>query len=296
MADTLLIEWEDPTGKVWDLGTGAQGVILGTRQSGLGWSEISHTTTRGDQCLAASTVKRGVHNLSVLVGSGLKGPALYYLRGAWWNTANSPFKDGILRFTRPDGSVRQRRLRLAEAPDTVFTYDPGLGLEAQEEAWVLTGNGPWWDGSVQVAEINSKAFVNGSDTPFFGHNGAGWPLYISSPAYAQDVFLTNDGQGPMWLTWELVGPMTNPYFGVAGGPVLAYNGKIYQGETVIVTTDPERRGVMSLSTNESRYHRVAGVFAPVPGGSRVPLTASAEDMGAGSKIIARGVTKYASAF
>lgn len=296
MTESLLIEWDDPTGETWDLGTGAQGVVLDVKQSGLGWSEINHITARGDQRLVSSTVKRGVHTLAVLVGEGLRGQALYALREKWWYHANSPYKYGTLRFTRPDGAVRSRRLRLAESPGTAFTYDPGLGLEDRAEAWVLTGNGPWWDGPDQMAQLSSKDFNEGGGTPFYGFLGAGWPLHIASPAWAHDAFLTNDGQGPMWPTWELVGPLFNPRFGVAGGAMLAYNGEILPGEIVVVTTDPERRGVVSLPTKQSRYRYVSGRYAPIPGGARVALDISAEYMSQDSSIIVHGTTKYAAAF
>lgn len=64
----------------------------------------------------------------------------------------------------------------------------------------------------------------------------------------------------------------------------------------MVTTDPERRGVVSLPTKESRYRQVSGRYAPIPPGSRVPLDISAEYMSQDSSIIVHGTTKHAAAF
>lgn len=298
MNETLTVQFFDHRGKVWDLTRGTQGVVLDLEQSGLGWSEITHATARGDQRLVSATVKRGIHTLAVMVGEGLTGQAYYSLREEWWYHANSPYpgREGTLVVTRPDGVVRSRRVRLAETPDTTHVFDPGLGVDYPPEAWVLTGNGPWWDGPLQTAEFSLADFAGGSSTPFYGEDGTGWPLHIASPAYAQDVFFSNTGQGPMWLTWELVGPMVSPRFGVEGVGVLTYGGSIMDGEVVQVYTAPETRGALSIPSETSRYRWITGQYAPVPSGGRVPLHLSAEGMSQHSRIYAYGTSKYAAAF
>lgn len=296
MAETLKFLWTDHAGKVWDLTSGAEGVILDLGQSGLGWSDISHVFARSGQRHMSATATRGIHHLAVLVGWNKVGQDFYDLREAWWFHANSPFVEGTLSVIRPDGETRSRRLRLAESPDTEYRYDPGLGLDQPVEPWVLTGNGPWWDGDLQTTQLSQADFTGGSDTPFYGEDGTAWPFHIASPAYAMDAFMSNRGQGPMWLTWELVGPLTFPMFGIPGAGVLSYVGSIMPGEVVKVTTDPETRGAVTLHDGLSKYSHVAGEYAPLPAGARVPLYLSAEGLSSGSRIIAYGTEKHASAF
>lgn len=296
--ETLNITWTDHRGKVWDLTSGAQGVILDTGQSGLGWAELVHTFGRGDMIHQAATVGRGVHDLRVLVGHDLQGTQFYTLYHEWWSEANSPYHLGTLTVTRPDGTSRFRRLRLHETPDTTFLYDPGMGLDPQPELWSITGDTGWWYGPEQLVTVTAADFSGGTGTPFYGPGGAGWPLYISSGSMATDAALSNTGQGPMWPTWTLVGPLSSPSFGVAspGHPLLSYYGDVAAGEVVTVTTDPAQRSVVEATTGENRYSLVFGEYAPVPAGERVPLSITAEGMTEQSAIHVSGHTAHATAF
>lgn len=296
MADTLTVIWTDHRGKSWDLTSGAQGVILDTGQSGLGWPGIKETWTHGGLVRAATRLERAVHPLKVLIGWGLTGMERLALLDEWWGHANSTEHDGTLTVIRPDGSSRHRRLHLAESPETVHHFDPALHAEHGPEAWVLTGNGAYWSGPEQSARFTSADFTTGDTTPFYGPSGAGWPLYISAGAVAQGATLDNDGQGPMWLTWTLVGPLTNPRFGITGVGELAYTGTVAEGEVVEVRTDMDRRTVLETSSGDNRYPLVSGTYAPLPAGSRIPLTMVAEGLGPTSAIYVTGSTAYATAF
>lgn len=298
---TLKIEWIDPRGTVWHLTEGTEGVLLDLDQQGLGWSEIEHSWMRGEMVHGASRVARGVHKLKVTVGWSpvngyYSGDAMYRLIDEWWSKANSPFELGTLRVIRPDGVVRSRSLRLAASPDTSYRYDPGLGMEPQVELWALTGDGGWWDGPEQTHAFSAADLTGGDTTPFYGSGGAGWPLYISSGVSAGDAWIQNRGQGKAWLTWVLVGPLTNPRFGVAGPGVLTFSGVIPEGQIVEVVTDPERRRVVDEYAGESLYSAVSGVWAPAPVGDRVPLSISADAIGEGGSITAIVRERFATAF
>ena len=292
----LKIEWIDHRGKVWNLTSGTQGVILDMGQEGLGWSEIDHTFSRGDMLHTATTVKRGVHNLKVLVGDGLLESDFYRIYSEWWTQANTPFQTGELRVTRPDGTTRSRFLRLAETPDTKWAYDPGLGIDPTPELWSLTGDYGWWWGAEQTTRYSATDLIGGSSIPFYGESGAGWPLYIASAFTASSATIDNPGQGTMWLTWTLAGPMSRPRVGIAGESELVFDGDLISGEVVSITTAPNSRAVVETGTGQSRYGMVRGTWSPVPVGSKVPLIVSADNMGRGSSIFVAGRPAYAQAF
>ena len=292
----LKVRWIDHRGKVWHLTEGTEGVVLDLGQRGLGWGELAHTFTHGDLMHAAARVGRGVHALKVLVGYGLTGDAYYNLAHEWWAVANSPFELGTLEVERPDGMVRSRRLRLAETPDTVHTFDPGIGVEYAPELWALTGDGAWWHGAEQAVVFNQSSIAGATGTPFYGPTGKGWPLYIASPGVARNAFISNGGQGPMWLTYTLVGPLTSPLIGVTDYGVLSYNGTVAAGEVVVIETDPSKRTATEVGSGDNRYGFITGKYAPVPVGDRVALTIQAEGLTSASSITATGRPAYARAF
>lgn len=295
MSDTLLIEWVDPTGKVWDLTNGTQGVVLDTGLKGLGWSGIKHATARSGQRIMSSTLERATHTLAVSLDPARVGMAAYELRERWWFVANSFSDYGTLRVTRPDGEVRTRRLKLAAAPDTEYGHDPGLGIDDTVEVWELTGNGPWWQGGAQERVITYADLTAGNDTPFYGPAGMAPPFYISKPYSAQGVTMDNTGQGNMWVTWELTGPMTDPSFGFGRAGTLQFNGIIPAGEKVTIVTDPENRVVLD-NNGISAFRYVSGAWVPTPRGMQVPISFTAQAIGTNTRAIATGVEQYAAPF
>lgn len=299
--NTLRIEWTDHRGKVWHLTEGTEGVILDLDQGGLGWAEVEHVFLRGDMVWAAARVKRAVHDLKIQIGYSpvtgwYTGNALYQLIDEWWGKANSPFELGTLTVIRPDGMTRSRRLRLADTPDTTYRYDPGIGEEPEVELWSLTGDGGWWDGPSQTYTFSVEDLNQGQAVPFFGPEGHGWPLYISSGVSAGDAFVRNEGQGPAWIRWTLEGPLLNPRFGVRGVGVLGFSGIVDEGQIIDISTDPNNRWVLDSGFNESMYAKVSGVWAPVPVGDRVQLTLEADQIGEGARIHAELVEQFARAF
>lgn len=298
----LQVTWTDHRGKSWDLTGGTEGVILDLGQEGFDWADIDHTWLRGDSTWAAARVTRGIHKLKVTVGYSpvtgwFTGDALYRLIDEWWTQANSPMQLGTLTVTRPDGETRSRRLRLAESPGTSYAYDPGIGEEPQTEAWVLTGDGSWWEGPEQAYAYGSSD-VAGTATPFYGAAGKAYPFYISAGVSAGDARINNTGQGPMWLRWTLVGPLVRPRFGIAGTAELTYNGTMLSGQIIEVETDPTARAVTDTAdiTRPSLYGAVTGTWAPVPVGGGVQLTIAADMLGEGGSITATGRAQHARAF
>lgn len=285
LTETLRIEWVDHTGDVWHLTEGTEGVLLDIDQEGLHVSEIEHTYVRGDSQWAGSVVKRAEPDLKITVGDGLTGMEYYRLADRWWTVANDPAKTGTLRVIRPDGVVRELRCRLRTTPGTSWHYDPGAGFEdVPVELWPLTSAQSHWEGPEQSIVFGTDALAGDGGTPFYGPEGHAWPLYIAPLTTAADVFISNRGQGPQWLTWTLVGPIASIQFGVAGG-VLAYSGGIAAGETVVVTTEPGYRYAVESGSGQNRYTHISGTFAPVPVGDQIPLYINAEGMTSQSAVI-----------
>ena len=293
----LTITWTDWRGKVWDLTTGSEGVVLDVEQSGLDWAKIDQSFSRGGMVHQATTIAQGEHHLAVTVGWDRTGADYARLRAEWWTQANSPYMDraGTLSVTTPGAGTRTRRLVMAASPETTFRYDPLLGVDYPTEVWSLTGPSPWWEGQTQVQEYGQAAFTGSTGIPFYGSTGKGWPLYISAASVVRDVFMSNDGQGPMWLRWTLQGPLSSPRVGTEAG-VLTYAGDIPAGETVTIDTHPATRAVVEATSGQSRYGEVGGYYRPLPTGDRSPLVMSAEGLTAESKISVSGVTSYATAF
>ncbi|RAV34260.1 hypothetical protein [Corynebacterium heidelbergense] len=295
MAEHLTVEWIDHRGKKWDLTSGTEGVLLDVDQSDFTLSPIEHTYVRGGSQWAGAQVKRAEPSLKVLVADQKTGTEYYRLADEWWSLANSPFDMGVLRVTRSDGEVRELAARLRDTPGTEYPYDPGAGLDdTPGEAWLLTSPSSYWSGPEQSVRFASDV-VAGEGEPFYGTRGYGWPLYIASATAATDLFIANSGQGPVWLTWTLVGPLTSVRFGVEGG-VLAYDGAIPSGEQVVVSTAPGDRYAIEAGSGENRYGKLSGTFAPMPVGDRIPLTITAEGMTADSAVIVTAREQFARPF
>lgn len=293
----LTAKWTDPRGVEWDLTRGDKGIVLDLGNTGLGWSDISHEWANGGLTHTAAKVGRGDHVFKILMGANLDSPGDFYsLSDEWWNRANSPFETGTLEFQRPDGTTRSRELRLASSPDTSYEFDPGIGADEVVEAWHLTGDGAFWRGPEQRVTIGYTAFTGGSGIPFYGTKGAGWPLYIAEGARVAGQFVSNDGAGPMWLTYHITGPISNVTVGVEGQQPLALYGDLLDGESVVISTDPETRGAWSPDGATSYYSRVSGPWLPVPRGDRLPLNITADGVGENTRISVYGRTMYATAF
>lgn len=294
----LEVTWTDHRGKVWDLTRGTEGVVLDMEQSGLDWAEIKQTYARGGSTHQVTSLERGVHHLAVTVGWDRQGADYRRLRAEWWTEANSPYMDkaGVLAVTAPGGETRTRRLVLDASPETTFRYDPLLGVDYPVEVWTLSGPGPWWYGQTQLKTLRLEDFRGAENSvPFYGPRGAGWPLYISGSATSRDLFMSNNGQGPMWVTWTLTGPMSRPRFGTSTG-VLSYDGDLLAGETLVVQTAPTSRSVVEVNSGESRYAYLTGQYAALPPGDRSSLVVAAEGLTSESSIIAEATTTYATAF
>lgn len=291
-ANHLRVEWEDPTGSVWHLTEGTEGVLLATDQEGLNSSEVEHTYVRGDSQWAGSVVKRAEPDLRVEVGYGLAGDEYYRLADRWWSVANSTSEEGVLRITRPDGVVRELRCRLRTTPGTTWAYDPGAGLaDAPTELWPLTSSQSYWEGPEQSIVFGAAAVGGDGGALFYGPEGHGWPLNIAATSSAHDLFISNRGQGPQWLTWTLIGPISSIQFGVGDG-ILAYSGGIAAGEQIVVTTEPGYRYVQEIVSGENRYTHITGHYAPAPVGEQIPLHIVAEGMTDQSSVIVTAREQY----
>lgn len=295
MAKHLRVEWVDPRGVTWDLTEGTEGVLLDMGQADFHLSKIEHTYVRGGHLWAGARIERAEPSLKVLVADDKTGTDYYKLADEWWSEANSASKVGVLRVTRPDGEVRELRCRLRDTPGTEWKYDPGAGIEHNPgEPWLLTSPSAYWEGPEQSISFGRSA-VSGSGTPFYGPNGRGWPLYIAPLDTASNLFISNRGQGPQWLTWTLTGPMSNVRFGVEGG-LLSYAGSIPAGETVVVTTEPGNRYAIEVGSGDNRYGKISGTYAPLPVGDRLPVTIVAEGMTAESSVIVTAREQFVKPF
>lgn len=295
MAEHLKVEWIDPRGKVWDVTAGTEGVLLDVGQSDFHRSSIEHQYVRGGTQWAGSQLQRAEPSLKVLVGDQMTGSAYYSLADEWWSEANSDVNQGTLRVTRPDGEVRELRCRLRDTPGTDWQFDPGAGLDdVPGEAWLLTSSSPFWQGPEQSIRFASDE-VSGEGVPFYGPEGFGWPLYIAPLTSASNLFIANRGQGPQWLTWTLIGPISSITFGVEGG-WLSYSGGIADGETVVITTEPGYRYAVEAGSGENRYGHVSGTYAPVPVGDRIPLHIVAEGLGPESAVIVTAREQFVKPF
>ena len=282
MDETLRIEWVDWRGKVWDLTTGKQGVLLSEDASDLGLPPVNQILDATGN-LTNTVLDPARPTLAVEVGIGLYGLEYYRLADEWWSLANQPHKVGTLRFYQPNGLRREAQFVLREAPDITWKNDPGLNGERPKEPWLLQGISPYWDGNPQKLTYSRGTLTYYQ--PFYGKTGR-WPLHITPEALVGKKTFSNTGQGKMWGEWTFVGPLVNPAI-TYGNKTVSYRGSIPEGHTVKVQTDPRKVSAMNLTTGQnvlSKLYIPGSSFPSIPVGESVQISISAESA-AGNSII-----------
>lgn len=293
--ERLIIEWIDARGKVWNLTDGTEGVVLDVDQSDFTLSPVEHHYARGGTQWAGATVGRAEPSLKVVVGYDTSSTAYYQLADEWWAKANSFTAPGTLKVTRPDGVVRYLIARLRDTPGTTYQFDPGAGItDPPGEPWFLTSPSSYYSGPARLVRFDSSAFAGG--TPFYGHDGTGWPLHIGAAQVANNLFVDNLGEGPVWPTWELTGPMSNVFIATGTGTGLSLDLNLGEGQRVVITTDPAERSVRDADTGISYYNRIRGAFVPIPPGEQIPIRISADGMVEGSAVELRFSEQFARPF
>lgn len=144
-----------------------------------------------------------------------------------------------------------------------FTRDPFLtrlaliGVE-------LVAPRPLWRG----LPITQK-FAGASSRPFIPEGG-GPPYYISPGATFQDAKISNPGDEPSYLTWEVEGPQPAGIKLGVGEGLIEVPFAIAEGSTLLINTNPAEQ-YATLDGVDAARDLGFQIFAPIPAGGDVDL-------------------------
>lgn len=277
--------WTGWDGSVWDLLTGAQGVLLtaeGVR--GMSMPPIQRYTSSspavaGTRWKGSRTDEREVF-WPILLDSEESSAQWVARDKAFWKTMH-PDRPGIWSVTSVGGSTRTLRCRFASDGD--HSYD----VEPSSQGWAaygitLVAEQPYWQGAPAQWSWSNAAAV-----PFFGGvpGGSGPPFVISSGLTIAGAAVSNPGDVDGHLVYTITGPTTSVSVGYAGSVVSL--GTIAGGQSRIVDTHPDQLTVVDQNGVDrwSELGAVAEFDSPVPPGLDVALSLSMVGAGTVSAVL-----------
>lgn len=285
--ESITVEWVGADGSRWDLGTGAQGVVLsaygteGMHEPVIDADDSETLDVDGAQQQSWRAPKREVFwPIRVFHDDSL----------AWKDTYQRFFdslnfdRDGIWRVGF-NGETRELRCRFR--PKTAHRFDThptvlGWGRFGVE----LVALQPWWEG-----ELIRRGPWKAPDThPFF----PGPPYYLSASSAFGSATVPNPGQVPVWRIWVADGPLTSLQLGDEGR-VIDVPFAIPAGKRFLLDTNPRNvtavMGDTPAPEAEESFDPAAFVgedkteelgfqsFTPTPIGAEVPVHVSATGAG-----------------
>ncbi len=194
--------------------------------------------TDGAEYLGWRAKARAV-SLPLLAGVTAETPLQWQMIDDAFARALRPGAEQQLVVTRPDNHVRTLTMRFERDEATTYTVDPSLDC-FDVLAPRFTAHDPWWYGQEQLF-----TFERPSSRGFF----PGPPFYIAPSANLGRELVSNPGDDDLWPHWEQDGPYDSFLFEVAGRTV-ASTTPVPEGQTLIVETDPRRRGAYLVDTEQ----------------------------------------------
>lgn len=281
------IEWTGTDGSTWDLlGGPVRTTAAGIK--GLSMPEVEEqgktTALRDGQRLTGWRLKPR----SVWLPLRFKGEAATDVEGIQRNFWRSMAigETGTLTVTDASGATRSLGLRFQDDGGMAYRTDPYLLSDAF--GLTMIADQPWWEGP--RVEFAYSISGGGALPTFFGNGSGATPFYIV-PAQGGDTdTITNPGDAPLWVEWELQGPFTYFRLGV-GGHYVGGSIEAIAGQTLLVETDPLRQLALLDGVKVTRQLTEID-WAPIPRGD--PSTLEISVVGAGL-VIARVTPRYARA-
>lgn len=263
---SIQIVWNGTDGSVWDFVGGPVGMTLGGIK-GLGMPDVDdqvrETALRDGQTLTGWKLKPR----RVWVPLRFRQDAEQDVEGvqrAFWRSMEIGVA-GRLDVTDDDGAVRSLGLRFQDDGGMSYRLDPHVLSEAF--GVTMVADQPWWEGETQefayAVPTATESFFGGAGSP----SGA-TPFVISAGGGQDDATLTNPGDAPAWLEWEVDAPATAFSLGVDGHYV-AGTINISTG-SLIIETDPLRQ-IATLNGVRVTRQLSALDWAPIPKGATLPI-------------------------
>lgn len=233
----MTVVWFGADGSVWDLASGAGGVVL---------------ENEGTEGLHNPVVSKFSSKSRVVPGSRLRGwrtesrdvfwPVLVYSNAnsdEWKGRYRSFFKSihpeipGRWRIGH-GGTYRELELTGVFDDPHAFQHDPlvfgwekfGVALEAEQ---------PYWSGE----PLQLGPWKQPETGEFFGDTGAP-DFFISSSTEIGRARISNPGDVDAWMTWKCVGPLSGIEIGI-GDSVATVPFDLSEGEVLVIDTDPRNQ-------------------------------------------------------
>lgn len=271
----ITCEWIGADGSVWDLATGAGGVVLqrpgveGLHNPPITKFASKSRVVPGDRPRGWRTEPRPVF-----------WPALVFS-----NESADEWKDRYQRFFhsihpsnagtwRIGHGGEYRTLQCTGVFDNPHTFgqDPlvfgwekfGIALEAHQ---------PYWSGD----PITLGPWSQGISGEFFGDTGAP-DFFISTSSEIGRAFVSNPGDVEAWLTWTLVGPLSDVEIGI-GDTVASIPFNLTAGQVLVIDTDPRHQTGVRDGVDVTKQLGLLS-YGAIPPGSDIEVVVEAA--GAGS--------------
>jgi hypothetical protein len=279
--DGYKMTWKGADGTVWAL-DGSQGVVL--LHDGL----VGLHTPGYDRYTSSSAARPGVRHRgsrakersvewNLLVYSDESSAGWREIDRAFWSSFD-PDIPGVWTVSDVTGRTLSLECRFVGPDSDPYDTDPSRrGWSIYSVQMVATE--PFW-----TAAPVEASWQNEPPEPFFGTDGQ---LHIVNGSSTTDAVMTNPGDEPAWLQWEIEGPMFAFAATVDGGQIQIP--ALDTGDRLVIDTDPSEATAILNDIED-----VSGAVdpwdpRPVPPGRDVPLHIVATGFG---KVTARLTPKY----
>lgn len=233
----MSVVWFGADGSVWDLATGAEGVVL---------------ENEGTEGLHNPAVTKFTSSSRVVPGNRLRGwrtepREVFWPIFVYSNEDSDEWKSRYADFfasIHPEmpgrwrvghgGTFRELELTGVFGDPHSFQHDPlvfgwskfGVTLEAAQ---------PYWAGEPLALGPWSQPETG----PFFGASGAP-DFFLSSSAEIGRATISNPGDVDAWMTWTCVGPLADIEIGI-GSTVATVPFDLSAGQVLVIDTDPRHQ-------------------------------------------------------
>ena len=277
--------WEGADGSTWDL-NGSGGVLL--LQEGLvglqmpGYDRYTSTSpaTPGARHRGSRAKERAVE-WNLLVWTDESSAAWRELDRAFWRSFD-PDTPGTWVVRDERGRTLRLECRFV-GPDSAATdRDPSKVGWALYQVQLVASN-PFWVGESLIA----GSWANTAPDPFFDSENGVDGLSIANGSTTEGATATNPGDEPVWIEWEIEGPMASLSLTVDGGEIQIPT--LLDGDILVVDTDPAEGTAILNGTEDVSGEVDPWDPRPIPPGRDVPIQIVANGFG---KITARLTPRY----
>lgn len=232
----LLIEWVGTDGSTWDLVNGdVQLSNAGIQGLGMPTATDQVKVTPGAHGQRFQSWKLNPREVFLpLIFNADSNADVEGIQRAFWHSMTIG-EYGTLNVTDGNGYTRSLDLRFVDDGTLSYSLDPYSDRVPYKAFGVnMIADQPFWQGE-QVSF--SFSLGTGGTATFFGNGSNATPFYIVKSAGGEDTYVTNLGDMPSWVTWEITAPMTSFSLGI-GGHYVAGDIPLTTGQTLTIESDP----------------------------------------------------------